>query len=167
MISNPSSKPDLLCFVFICVRLFAFVYIHYLEQLLLESTTCPEETGDLAGNSFCHEMPDSSPQATEVPSSGSSPPLQPANALPTRASEVPRRSGADAPQTTPNALASAQDLPIPERLPAVTAAATRGLGETASGFNHDPSSSSPSQAPQEVRVRAPQASALICTVLCA
>ena len=72
-----------------------------------------------------------------------------------------------APQNTPNALASAQDLPIPERLPDITAAATRRLGEPASGFKHDPSSSSPSQAPQEVRVRAPQARALICTVLCA
>jgi hypothetical protein len=58
-----------------------------------------------------------------------------------------------APQDTPNGLASAQDLPIPERLPAVTAAATQGPGEPASGFKHDPSSSSPSQAPQEVRVR--------------
>jgi hypothetical protein len=107
------------------------------KQLLLESTTCPEKIGEI------HVMPDSWPQATEI------------------------RSGADAPQTTPNALASAQDLPIPERLPAVTAAATRGLGEPASGFNHGPSSSSPSQAPQEVRERASQASALICTVLCA
>ena len=53
-----------------------------------------------------------------------------------------------APQNTPNALASAQDLPIPERLPDITAAATRRLGEPASGFKHDPSSSSPSQAPQ-------------------
>ena len=53
-----------------------------------------------------------------------------------------------APQNTPNALASAQDLPIPERLPA----ATRGLGEPASGFKHDPSSSSPSQAPREMNL---------------
>jgi hypothetical protein len=53
-----------------------------------------------------------------------------------------------APQNTPNALASAQDLPIPERLPDITAAATRRLGEPATGFKHGPSSSSPSQAPQ-------------------
>ena len=48
-----------------------------------------------------------------------------------------------------NGLATAQDLPIPERLPDVTAAATRGPGAPASGLKHG----SPSQAPQEVRVR--------------
>jgi hypothetical protein len=160
---SPSSKPDLLCLVFICVRFYLCTSLP--EQLSLESTTCPEETGDLARNSLRHVMPDSSPQATEVPSSESSPPCKPANALPPRASEVPLRSGADAPQNTPNALASAQDLPIPERLPAVTAAATQGVGEPTSGLKHCPSSSSSFQAPQEVRVRAPQTSVMICTVL--